>query len=259
MKPSKSESKVAAMAEGGEKLGSILSQLLAYSVPGRSLQDVEDLAITKIKEAGGLPSFTTVGDYRWATCLCVNDVIVHGIPNATKLKDGDVFTIDVGMRYKGFHTDTAWSLIVGTEKDAAELSRKRKFLETGKRALREAIAQAKPGNHIGDISKTIQTIVEGGGYGIVKSLVGHGVGKELHMPPQIPGYLKGSPDATFPLTPGMTIAVEIIYTMGNPAVYYANDDGWTIATRDHSLSAVFEQTIAVTEQGPLELTPSHAV
>lgn len=243
--------KVDAMTQGGAKLGAILAELLQFSQPGVTLKEVEDLAMKRILEEGGKPSFTTVEDYKWATCLCVNDVIVHGIPNSRILKDGDVFTIDVGMIYKGFHTDTAWSKVIGNTKDKDT----EKFLNVGKEALREAIAVAKPGNRVGHISRTIQDIVEGAGYGIVKSLVGHGVGEELHMPPQIPGYLKGKVDATLPLTPGMTIAIEIIYTMGNPAVYYANDDGWSIATRDHSLSAVFEQTVAITNGVSAELTP----
>lgn len=240
------------MTEGGAKMGAVLQELLKFSQPGVTLLQVENLAMKRIKEMGGKPSFTTVEDYKWATCLCVNDVIVHGIPNERILKDGDVFTIDVGMIYKGYHTDTAWSKIIGIGKDA----KAEKFLEVGKDALHKAIAVAKPGNRIGHISKTIQQIVEGSGYGIVKSLVGHGVGEELHMPPQIPGYLRGNIEATLPLIKGMTIAIEIIYTMGNPAVYYANDDGWSIATRDHSISAVFEQTILVTDGAPIALTPA---
>lgn len=249
------ERKITAMTEGGAKMGATLQELMDYSQPGVSLIQVEELAMKRIKESGGLPSFTTVEDYKWATCLCVNDVIVHGIPTERVLVEGDLFTIDVGMIYKGYHTDTAWSKIIGSPTYVPD-SKTVKFLDTGKQALREAIAQARAGNRIGHISQTIQKIVEGSGYGIVKSLVGHGVGEELHMPPQIPGYLRGSVNSTLPLLPGMTIAIEIIYAMGNPAVYYANDDGWSIATRDHSLSACFEQTILITDAGPKPLTPA---
>lgn len=255
MKTNTTEVKIAAMTEGGVMMSIILGELLEKSQPGVRLIDIEALAMQRIKEAGGLPSFTTVEDYKWATCLCVNDVIVHGIPNERMLADGDVFTIDVGMIFKGFHTDTAWSKIIGVEKDSVELKKKENFLETGREALREAIRVARKGNRIGTISQTIQRIVEGKEYGIVKSLVGHGVGEELHMPPQIPGYLRGKVESTLPLLSGMTIAIEVIYTMGNPAVYYVNDDGWSIATRDHSLSAVFEQTILITEGDPVEITP----
>lgn len=246
--------KIQAMTEGGAKLGAILKELLNFSQPGVTLKQVEDLAMKRILEAGGTASFTTVEDYKWATCLCVNDVIVHGIPNERMLKDGDVFTIDIGMIYNGFHTDTAWTKIVKSQKLKVK-SEDENFLEVGKEALRQAIAVIKPGNRIGHISQTIQNVVEGAGYGVVKSLIGHGVGEELHMPPQIPGYLKGKVESTLPLVPGMTIAIEIIYTMGNPAVYYSNDDGWSIATRDHSLSAVFEQTVLISHGEAEELTP----
>ncbi len=255
MKQQNTEKKIIAMTEGGAKMGAILSELLAFSQPGVTLIEVEELAMKRIKESGGQPSFTTVEDYKWATCLCVDDVIVHGIPNGRVLKDGDVFTIDVGMIYKGYHTDTAWTKIIGTETDSVKLAKNEAFLEAGREALRQAIAVARPGNRIGHISQITQRIVEGAGYGVVTSLVGHGVGEELHMPPQIPGYLKGKIESTLPLRPGMTIAIEIIYSMGNPAVYYVNEDGWSIATRDHSLSAVFEQTVLITEGDPVALTP----
>lgn len=250
--------KISAMTQGGKKLGAILEELLTVSLPGSRLSDIEALAMRRIVEAGAKASFTTVEDYKWATCLCVNDVIVHGIPTPKKLVTGDVFTIDIGMIYEGYHTDTAWTKVIGIESGYQVPADVQKFLDTGKRALKEAIAQAVVGNRIGHISQTIQKIVEGEGYGIVKSLVGHGVGRELHMPPQIPGYLPGKISSTLPLAPGMTIAIEIIYTMGNPAVYYVNDDGWSIATRDHSLSAVYEQSILVTDGAPVELTPPHS-
>lgn len=254
MKPQSTDHKMKAMIEGGKKISDILRELLVFSQPGVTLLEVEELAQKRIKEAGGVPSFTTVEDYKWATCLCVNDVIVHGIPTSRKLIDGDLFTIDIGMIYKGYHTDTGWTKIVKSDKFQVTREHE-KFLDVGKEALRKAIAVAIPGNRIGHISKAMQDVVEGAGYGIVKSLVGHGVGEELHMPPQIPGFLRGGIDATLPIIPGMTIALEVIYTMGNPAVYYVNDDGWSIATRDHSLSAVFEQTIGITQSGNVEITP----
>lgn len=256
MNAKKGIQKITAMTEGGAKLGTVLQELLQYSQPGVTLLQVEALAMKRIKELGGKPSFTTVEDYKWATCLCVDDVIVHGIPNERVLHDGDVFTIDVGMIYGGYHTDTAWSKIIGSDPYPKRRAKNKTFLAVGQEALKKAIDQARPGNRIGHISKTIQQIVEGAGYGIVKSLVGHGVGEELHMPPQIPGYLRGSVEATLPLVKGMTIAIEIIYTMGNPAVYYANEDGWSIATRDHSMSAVFEQTVLITDGDPIPLTPA---
>lgn len=254
----KTKHKVDAMREGGKKLGGILQELLDYSVPGKTLKDVEALAMKRIHESGGVPSFTTVEGYKWATCLCVDDVIVHGIPTDQKLIEGNLFTIDIGMIYKGYHTDTGWSKVIQKKHSGYAVPQKTKrFLETGKEALKTAIDEARVGNRVGHISQAIQRVVEGKGYGVVTSLIGHGVGEELHMPPQIPGVLRGSVRSTLPLVSGMTLAIEVIYTMGNPAICYVNNDGWSIATRDRSLSAVFEQTVIVTDDGPCAATPSH--
>lgn len=249
--------KIEAMRDGGKVLSSTLTELLDLAQPGVTLLEIESLAQKRIREAGMKPSFSTVADYKWATCLCVNDVIVHGIPTAYVLSEGDLLTIDVGLINGGYHTDTAWSKVIG-HKGYVVPRRIESFIATGKIALVEAIAVARAGNRVGDISKTIQNIVEKEGYGIVKSLVGHGVGKTLHEPPQIPGFLRGSIEHTPLLTPGMTIAIEVIYAMGKPHTIYL-DDGWSIATRDHSLSAVFEQTIAISQDAaPLILTPQPA-
>ena len=245
----KTPDEIDAMREGGAKLGAILQQLLNKAQPGVALLEIETLADRMIVEAGGEASFKTVKGYKWATCLCVNDVVVHGIPTKYVLKDGDIFTIDVGILYKGFHTDTAWTKIIGPQNEEVN-----KFLKTGEDALWQAIAQARAGNRIGHISQTIQQIIEGAGFGIVKTLVGHGVGRELHEAPQVPGFLKVPIEATPELLKDMTIAVEVIYAAGSGAVVYSNDDGWSIATRDGSLTAVFEHTIVITEGQPQVLT-----
>jgi len=260
------EAKIIAMSEGGKKLGTIREELLALAKPGVSLFDIESLAMKRIKEEGGVPSFTTVGDYEWATCLCINDEVVHGIPRPIQLTAGDVFTVDVGMIYKGFHTDTAGTVIVHGSPaspasgssiiDSKEEIEKKRFLSVGQVALEKAIQQARPGNKIGHISLTIQKEIEGAGYTIIKSLVGHGVGKSLHEDPQIPGFLRGNIDYTPPLMVGMTIAIEVIYSVQSSTVINRNGDGWTLSTRDGSLSAVFEHTIAITASGPMVLTLS---
>lgn len=255
MSNKQTEQKIAAMKEGGAVLSSVLKELVDMAVPGVSLLEIEALAQKRIKEAGMKPSFSTVADYKWATCLCINDVIVHGIPSEYRVKEGDVLTIDIGLIHNKYHTDTAWTKVIRAPESAYEIpAHVKKFLQTGLDALLQATKQARNGNRVGHISKTIQDIVEGAGYGIAKSLVGHGVGTTLHEPPQIPGYLKGAIEKTPLLTTGMTIAIEVIYTMGNPAMIYL-DDGWSIATRDHSLSSVFEHTIAITDGDPLILTP----
>lgn len=248
---SKTPQEIAIMEEGGKKLGAVLQKLLELAQPNVSLLDIEKEAQIRIEEAGGLASFKTVKGYKWATCLCVNEAVVHGIPTNKKLISGDLFTIDIGMLYKGLHTDTAWTKIIG-ETD----SKKEKFLRVGEEALLSAIGQATIGNRVGHISKTIQEAIEGAGYSVVRTLVGHGVGKMLHEEPQVPGILKEAIEKTPELRSGMTIAIEVIYAMGDSTVVYNNDDGWTIATKDRSLSAVFEHTIAISEEGPTVLTKS---
>ncbi len=250
MNSPKTNSKLTAMREGGYKLARILNDLLECARPGITLLSLEERAQKRITESGGTPSFQMVKGYKWATCLCVNEVVVHGVPSSYALCEGDVLTVDIGLLFKGFHTDTAWTKIIRQQKEEG----KEKFLKIGEKALWKAIAQARAGNRVGNISQTIQQSIEGAGYSIVKSLVGHGVGRKLHEAPQIPGFLTGNIDDTPPLMPGMTIAIEVIYAQGDGSVVYDNDDGWSIATRDRKSSAVFEHTIAITEAAPVILT-----
>ncbi len=276
MIPTKTPDEIAIMRVGGAKISVILGQLLDKAQPGVALLDIEALADQLIRQSGGEASFRTVKGYKWATCLCVNDVVVHGIPTKYVLKDGDILTIDVGLLYQGFHTDTAWTKLVESEKwkvksgkqedrdhlgggrlqrsgshDSCEVEA---FLRVGQEALSQAIAQARAGNRVGHISQAVQKIVEGAGYGIVKTLVGHGVGQELHEAPQIPGFVKVPVESTPELIPGTTLAIEVIYARGRGAVVYINDDGWSIGTRDGSLASVFEHTIVITTGEPQILT-----
>lgn len=246
------------MQEGGKKLGEILQKLLDKATSGAALTEIELFAQQLIAQSGGTPSFQTVKNYKWATCLCVNDVVVHGIPTSYLLKDGDILTIDVGLFYKGFHTDTAWTKLIKSKTSQKQDESKETFLKVGEEALWKAIAQAKVGNRIGHITKEIQNTLEGAGYGVVRTLVGHGVGRELHEAPQVPGILKEPIEETLPLTEGMTLAIEVIYAMGGGTVVYTNDDGWSIGTKDRSVSAVFEHTVAITDREPLVLTKAAA-
>jgi methionyl aminopeptidase len=251
----KTPAQIAIMYEGGQKMGVILQELLTFATAGITLNEIEALAVTRITQAGGTPSFQTVPGYRWATCLCVNEVVVHGIPTDYVLKAGDVLTIDVGMLYKGFHTDTAWTKIIRSpEAKIQNLAEKERFLKVGEDAFWHAVAAAKVGNRVGHISQILQRGIEGGGYSVVRTLVGHGVGRSLHEEPQVPGVLKTSIEKTPELIEGMTIAIEIIYTMGSGAVVYENDDGWTISAKDRSLASVFEHSLAILKDGPLLLT-----
>lgn len=254
MIPLKTGEEIALMAENGRIAAAILRQVLTYCQSGRMLSEIDDLAERLMRENGVEASFKKEPGYRWATCLCLNDVVVHGIPTAERLKDGDILGIDLGVYRAGFHVDTAWMLEVENEELKAKNQSTKKFLEAGEKALSEAVKQCWPGNHVGDISRAIQEVVEGAGYSCVRQLVGHGVGRKLHEDPEIPCYQRGKIQNTPILKAGMTLAVEVIYNQGASPVVYRNHDGWTIVTRDSSPSAVFEHTVAVTENGPQVLT-----
>ncbi len=241
------------MQHGGHILATVLNEVMEAAKPGVTEVELDKFAEKRIRELGGEPGFMKVDGYHHATCFSTNDVVVHGIPSQYVLKEGDVVGIDCGVFYKGFHTDMSESKIVQSSKFKVQ-SEVKKFLETGKFALEEAIKQATVGNHVGHISQTIQRIVEKeAGYSVVRSLIGHGVGKELHEAPEVPGYLIGSINRTPLLKEGMTIAVEVIYNMGTYDVVL-DRDRWTIRTRDGKLSGLYERTIAITRDGPLMLT-----
>jgi len=244
--------KVRIMAEGGKKLADVLGELIKKVRPGITGSKLDQIAFNLIKEKGGFSSFKTVKGYKHTTCLCINDVVVHGIPGSTPFKNGDILGIDIGMLYKGFHTDMSWSVIVGETNDQIQ----KNFLETGKIALKKAISQAKTGNRVGHISKTIEDEIKKGGFYPVQVLVGHGIGRNLHEDPQIPCFLKNSIDKTVLLKDNMTLAIEVIYNMTSHKVVYKNDDGWTISTRDGSISGLFEHTVVVSGDKGIVLTHS---
>lgn len=248
--------KIEAMRKGGAILASVLHEVMKSVKPGVTELEMDQLAEKLILKKGGTPGFKKVPGYKHTICAATNDVVVHGIPSRYAYKEGDVVCIDCGVYVDGYHTDMAETILVSTDGKQHLTSNKEveKFLETGKKALHEAIKVAKAGKRVGDISKTIQDIVEGGGYSVVRNLVGHGVGKKLHMPPEVPGFLDKPIEKTPLLTDGMTIAIEVIYNMGGPDVVYANNDGWTITSKDGSLSAVFERTVLITKTGCEVLT-----
>jgi methionyl aminopeptidase len=237
------------MAEGGKKLAVIKNELAAAVRPGIATMDLEKIADRLIGETGGKASFKMVPGYKHATCININEVVVHGIPDSRIIKEGDIVGIDVGLYYKGFHSDT--SVTVAAGKAAPDVIR---FLETGKRALKTAIAAAKPGKRVADISKAMQDGVENAGYSAVRALTGHGIGRELHEEPAIPCFILGKKEFTPKLVEGMAIAIEVMYNAGTSEVGYVNDDGWTIATMDGKISGLFEETVAITKDGPVVLT-----
>lgn len=250
------EQKIEAMSKAGQILGDALDEVLKHAKPGVTELELNNIVDSFITKRGGYPGFKKVPGYKHAICACTNDVVVHGIPTDRVLKEGDSICIDTGVFLDGYHTDMGETIkiggdIVDTVEDSDELG---KFLSLGKQTMWKAIEQAVPGNRIGHISQVIQAGVEGAGYSVVKNLVGHGVGKTLHEKPEIPGLLLDPIEKTPVIKTGMTLAIEVIYNMGGPEVEYEGEDGWSIVTSDGSVSAVFERTILVSENGPILLT-----
>lgn len=239
---------ITAMREGGAHLGRIKKALVTFTKVGMSFAQIEAEAQRLIKAAGATPSFSTVPGYDWATCIMKNDELCHGIPSAEKIvEDGDVITIDVGLMWDGYHLDTTTSFVAG--KSTAELDH---FLEIGRRSLRKAISKTKAGNSVYDVSFAMQKVVEEQGFSCVYQLTGHGVGKELHMDPEIP-CIAYKPHKKIKLHEGQTVAVEIMYAQG-AAELKLDGDGWTYRTVDGSISAMFEETVVVTRGEPEILT-----
>jgi methionyl aminopeptidase len=239
------------MAEGGRILGAIRDELAAYVRPGISTGTLDEIAEGEILKKGGRPSFKGYGhsDNRFPASICasINDVVVHGIPSKTMiLEEGDIISIDIGMIYKGFHTDTAVTVAVGKISDL-----KHKLMDVTKLSLMNAIEFARSGMRVGDISAAIQTTVEDAGFSVVRDLVGHGVGRSLHEEPSIPCF--GKPGTGPILKEGMVVAIEPMVNAGGWQLT-TDADGWTMRTRDNSPSAHFEHTVAITASGPVVLT-----
>jgi len=236
------------MEEGGRKLASVKKQLMEKVGEGVGAAEIEDLADKLIKKEGGEPSFKMVPGYRWATCVNINEGIVHGIPKKEIVfKKGDIVSVDLGIKYQGFHTDTSITVAISPTKET------KKFLKAGEEALQAAIKKAVPGNRIYDISKAIEKTLKKYNLNPVRVLVGHGIGQDLHEAPQIPGFTKGRREQTPEIKEGAVFAIEVIYTKGSPEISL-DEDGWTIKTRDGKISGLFEETVAITSNGPIVLT-----
>jgi methionyl aminopeptidase len=242
----KSPAEIAIMAEGGEKLRSYLKSLASQVRPGVTTDHLEQLAQDLIRRNGGQSTFKGFHGYPAVTCISVNEEVVHGIPGQRIINEGDLVGIDFGLRHKGYCTDTALTVGVGKISKEAE-----QLLKVTQEALAAGIDQVKPGNRIGDISFAIQSVIDKYGYGIVRDLAGHGIGREQWEEPTIHNFGKAGTGPV--LKEGMTIAIEPMVTLGNSAVKQLAD-GWTIVTLDGSLAAHFEQTIAVTKDGYQILT-----
>lgn len=242
--------KIDIMREGGKKLAFVKSELVKMAKPGVSFEAMEAKAQELIKASGSLPSFSTVDDYKWATCITKNDGCCHGIPKNHTVEDKDILKIDVGLIWKTYHVDTTTTVYIGDESkaDPAILQ----FIKDGWDILEESIAKAQIGNSVYDISHTMETGIESRGYGAVYQLTGHAIGHTLHEDPQIPCVAYRS-DKKHKLFEGQTICVEVMDTMGD-AKLKLGEDGWTYETVDGSMTGMFEETVLITSRGPEVLT-----
>ena len=237
----KSNAEIAKMRKAGRLTGETLNAVEAVIRPGVPTKEISDFVDDFITKHGGIPSFKGYGGFPAAACVSVNDTVVHGIPDNTKVDEGDIVSVDVGAIIEGYHGDAARTFAVGTISPEAA-----KLIEVTKQSFFEGIKFAQPGYRIGDISSAVQTYAESFGYGVVRSLVGHGVGRELHEEPDVPNF--GRPGKGARLAVGMTLAIE---PMINAGTYKVNvlDDGWTVKTNDGSLSAHYENSVAITDNG----------
>lgn len=247
----KTPEEIEIIGEGGKILHDILYATAGLVKPGVSTWELDDFADKAIVRASGRPSFKNYGDRRnpfpAALCTSINDVVVHGMPSrGAILKSGDIIGLDIGMEYKGLYTDTAITVPVGNISDMAK-----KLIDTTKKSLAAAIAQAKAGNRIGDIACATQSVAEAAGFSVVRDLVGHGVGYDVHEEPSVPNY--GKKAQGIKLMEGMVIAIEPMLCEHDYFVIL-DDDGWTIRTKDRGLSAHFEHTVAITKHGARILT-----
>jgi len=235
------------MKEAGRLVGEVLSLLSAAVAPGISTGDLDQLAEERIRRAGGVPAFKGYRGYPASICASINDEVIHGIPSGRRLlSEGDIISIDVGVSLDGYYGDSAVTVPVGqVSEEAAAL------LRVTEESLYKAIERARPGNRVSDIGHAVQQHVEAYGFSVVREFVGHGIGQEMHEEPQIPNY--GEPGRGQRLAPGMVLAIEPMVNAGKPAVKVLSD-GWTAVTRDRSLSAHFEHTVAVTAGEPWVLT-----
>jgi methionyl aminopeptidase len=243
----KSPAEMEKIARAGGVVAATIAHVGEHVVPGVTTGELDRIAERFILERGGVPTSKGYKGYPAAICISPNDMIVHGIPGAYRVEEGDLITIDVGVTLDGAIADSAYTFGVGDiEPDAQRL------LDVCQAALAAGIEQARIGKRVGDISHAVQEVVESAGFSVVRSLVGHGVGRYYHEDPHVPNF--GEVGRGPRLVEGMTIAIEPMITAGGPDAYL-HDDGWSISSSDGSLAAHFEHTVGITEEGPRILTP----
>ena len=243
----KSAREIELMREAGRLLAEVHDELAAFIKPGISTKDIDKLGEKLIREKGCIPNFLNYHGYPASVCVSVNDEVVHGIPNKHRiLQDGDIVSLDAGLIYKGYHSDAARTHAVGTiSKEAQQL------IDVTRQSFFEGIKYAKAGNRLHDISNAIAAYAESFGYGVVRDLVGHGIGTALHEDPQIPNFKQLR--RGMKLMPGMTLAIEPMINAGTWEVCWLDDD-WTVVSEDGSLSAHYENTVLITDGEPEILT-----
>ena len=247
----KTEKEIEIMRQGGKILAEILKKLTKEVKPGITAWSLEEKARELVKQSGGEPAFLGFGNYPAALCVSINEEIVHCLPSERKIMPGDLVSLDLGIKYRGFNTDSAVTVLADSEKNDSQLELRKKLIKITKECLEKGISMAKAGNTIGDISNAIQKHAEKNGFSVIRDLVGHGIGKELHEEPEVPNFGVASRGQT--LKEGMVIAIEPMLSAGS---YEVTEDKKTLAwkTKDNSLSAHFEHTVAITQNGPLVLT-----
>jgi methionyl aminopeptidase len=242
----KSPREIEIMRRSGKITASTLTKLLQSAKPGVTLRELDRLAEKSIREQGGVPTFKGYHGFPASICASVNDVVVHGIPSDYALKEGDLLSIDIGTTFEKYVSDTAATIGIGTVSEAAK-----RLMRVTQECLMLGIAQMQRGHRLSDISHAVQEHAESNGYGVVRQLVGHGVGTQMHEEPQVPNY--GAAGRGIELRPGLCLAIEPMITEGTYDVETLSD-GWTVVTADGKLAAHFEHTVALTEDGPRILT-----
>ncbi len=242
----KTDQEIELMRRAGQILADVLTRLQDMARPGRSLLELDQAADALIRKAGCIPGFKGYQGFPRSLCTSVNEQVVHGIPTARRLREGDLLSLDCGLIYRDFWADAGITLGMG--KIAPEAQR---LIDVTRTALDVGIAQAQVGQRIGDISAAIQQHVEGAGFSVVTQFVGHGIGRNMHEDPQVPNFGRAGSGPL--LKPGMVLAIEPMVNAGGNQVHLLDDD-WTVVTADGSLSAYFEHTVAITADGPQVLT-----
>jgi methionyl aminopeptidase len=246
----KSKQEIEGMARAGELVHETLQLVAEHLEPGVTMLELDRIADEHIASKGGVPTSKGYKGFPAALCISPNSMVVHGIPDEYRAQEGDLISVDLGVTLDGLVADSAVTLPVGEISAVAQ-----RLLAVCQEALAAGIEQAQVGNHLTDISHAVQVVVEEAGFSVVRSLVGHGVGRSYHEDPQIPNF--GSPGRGPVLQEGMTLAIEPMITAGRPEVY-VHDDDWSISSVDESLAAHFEHTVAVTAEGPRILTKAGA-